>query len=69
MSHHPVVEILSIKMCVSGSELDFEDAHLDSQYGNIEGASIHEDQRSALLFFLSRPYTLGNGSRNRLVNT
>ena len=64
MFHHPVVEILSIKMCVSGSELDFEDAHLDSQYGNIEGASIHQDQRSALLLV----QTLGNGSRNRLVN-
>jgi len=54
--NHAVVEIFTTKVSVASSGLDFEDAFLNGEERDIEGASTKvEDEDVALPHFLSRP--------------
>merc|ERR1712045_267409 len=67
--HHPVVEVLTSQVSVSGSGLDLEDALLDGQDGDIEGATTKiKDENIALsrTFLLVQP--VGNSSGCGLVD-
>merc|ERR1719412_3073963 len=67
--HHPVVEVLTSQVSVSGSGLDLEDALLDGQDGDIEGATTKiKDENIALsrTFLLVQP--VGNSGGCGLVD-
>merc|ERR1719341_855670 len=67
MIHHPVVEVLTSKMSVSGCGLDLEDSLLDGEDGHIEGATAQiEDENVALGGTLLFVQTVGDGGGGRL---
>merc|ERR1711976_366329 len=66
---HPVVEVLSSQMGVSGSGLDLEDALLNGEDGHIEGAASKiEDEHIAFSRTLLLVQSVCNGGSGGLVD-
>merc|ERR1711963_1050832 len=69
MVDHPVVEVLTSQVSVSGGGLDLEDALLNGQDGDVEGATAKiEDQDVALGGALLLVQTVSDGGRGRFVD-
>ena len=63
-----VIEILATKVSVTSGCLDFEDALLDGQKGDIEGSSAEIEDENVPLAGGLLVETVGNGSSGGLVD-
>src|SRR6478609_8055938 len=66
--HKAVVKVLTTQMGVAGGRLDLEDALLDGEERNIEGATTKIKDENVALALNLLVETIGNGSSGGLVD-